>query len=355
MKKILISTGGTGGHVLPALAFFEHFKKNFNVSIVTDQRGSKFIDKNQYHHDIIDVPNIFSNFIKLPINFILFFLSIIKSLKYLKNNRVDILLSTGGYMSIPLCLASKILNIRIYLFEPNMVIGRSNKFILKFSKKIICYQKNLIGLPKNYYNKVFLSKPILRKEIYFIEKNKNNKIIEPIKILILGGSQGASFFDDQIKNLIDKLSKKHNIIISQQISDKNKDLELKNFYKKRKIDYNLFRFNKNLFKNLNFYDLAISRSGASTISELAYLNIPFIAVPFPFAKDDHQFFNAKFYFDINCCWLVEQKDFSIDKVSDLISNLINNQKDYLNIKENLIKFSYQNTWNDINQKLNILK
>ena len=90
-------------------------------------------------------------------------------------------------MSIPLCLASKILNIRIYLFEPNMVIGRSNKFILKFSKKIICYQKNLIGLPKNYYKKVFLSKPILRKEIYFCEKRYigNTNIIEIINFFIL--------------------------------------------------------------------------------------------------------------------------------------------------------------------------
>ena len=351
MKKILISTGGSGGHVIPAIAFFEHFKNKFKVFLVTDRRGSNFIDKNLYEYDLIDVPNIFSSLIKFPINFIYFFFSIFKSLIYLKKNKIEVLLSTGGYMSFPLCIASKILNIKIFLFEPNMVIGRANKLILKFSLKIICYLKNIRGLPDKYSNKVFLSKPILRKEIYSIKKNENLKITEPIKILILGGSQGAKFFDEKIKDLILNLSRIHKVSVGQQIHDKTKEIELNNFYNENKIENYLFSFNKGLYKNLNLYDLAITRSGASTISELAFSNIPFIAVPFPFAKDKHQFYNAKFYSEINCCWLVEQKDFNVEKIINLISNLIKYQRNYHDKKENLAKFSYQNTWNDINQNL----
>ena len=351
MKKILISTGGSGGHVLPAIALYEHFNKKFKVYLSTDKRGLRFIDEKSYQYELIDVPNIFSNIFKLPINIIKFFFSIIKSLIYLKKNKIEILLSTGGYMSLPLCLASKILNIKLYLFEPNMVVGRSNKLIVKFSKKVICYQKEIKGFSKKYIEKIFLSKPILRKEIYNIKKNVKSNIEEPINILILGGSQGAKFFDETMQNLVISLSKIHKLKVSQQIYDRTKEIEISRLYEENKIENNLFSFDKDLYKKLGLYDLAITRSGASTISELAYSNVPFIAVPFPLAKDNHQFFNAKYYFDANCCWLVEQKKFEIEKIVILISDIIKDNRKYYEKKENLVKFSYQNTWNDINQKL----
>ena len=88
----------------------------------------------------------------------------------MKKNNIEILISTGGYMSLPLCLSAKILKIKIYLFEPNMVIGRSNKFFLKFSEKIICYSNKLINFPKKYKNKFFLINPLLRKKIFMKKK-----------------------------------------------------------------------------------------------------------------------------------------------------------------------------------------
>ena len=72
MKKILISTGGSGGHVIPSLSIYDHLKKEFNVCLVTDRRGSKFIDENLYKFDIVDVPNISSKIYLLPINLIFF-------------------------------------------------------------------------------------------------------------------------------------------------------------------------------------------------------------------------------------------------------------------------------------------
>ena len=81
-------------------------------------------------------------------------------------------------MSLPLCLASNLLNIKIYIFEPNSVLGRANKLILNFAKKIICYEKNLKGISKKLSNKIYLVKPLLRKEIYKYKKNENTKIAE---------------------------------------------------------------------------------------------------------------------------------------------------------------------------------
>ena len=351
MKKILISTGGSGGHVIPALTVFEHLKDKFEVYLVSDKRGTKFIEKNLFKFKIIDVPNIYSNLLKLPINILFFSFAIIKSIIFIKKNKIEILFSTGGYMSLPLCIASWILNLNIILFEPNMVIGRANKLIFKFCKKILCYQNQIINLPEKYRNKVFITPPLLRKEIYSLDKNMNKKIVEPIKIIVLGGSQGAKFFDEQVKDLIINLSKFYKIHLTQQIYDENKIDELKVIYNKKNIENVLFNYSKHLYKEFNSFDLAITRSGATAISELSHFNIPFIAVPFPHAKDNHQFYNAKYYSDKNSCWLINQNDFEIQKISVFIKNLIDNQTDYFKKKENLNKNSYQNTWNNINEKL----
>ena len=171
MKKVLIVTGGSGGHVIPALSIYDHLKNDFITSIVTDIRGTNFINKNKYQYDLIDVPNLFSKLYLLPFNMIKFLFCIIKSYFYLKKNDMNILISTGGYMSLPLCIAAKILKIKIILFEPNSVIGRANRIMLKISHKIICYDSDLKLLPIKYNNKIYLIERILRKEIYLCKKN----------------------------------------------------------------------------------------------------------------------------------------------------------------------------------------
>ena len=109
MKKILISTGGSGGHVIPSLTIYDALKENFEVHIVTDLRGFKFIKKHNY--SLIDVPNLFANLLIFPLNFAKFCMSIFKSYKFLKLNNFNILISTGGYMSLPFCIASNLLNL----------------------------------------------------------------------------------------------------------------------------------------------------------------------------------------------------------------------------------------------------
>ncbi len=328
MKKILIATGGSGGHVIPSLSIYDALKDDFEVKISTDLRGSKFINNENYNYSLIDVPNLFSNLLLLPYNLIKFCYSIIKSYKYLKFNNFNILISTGGYMSLPLCLASNLLNIKIYIFEPNSVLGRANKLILNFAKKIICYEKNLKGISKKLSNKIYLVKPLLRKEIYKYKKNKNTKIAEKKKILIIGGSQGAKFFDEFITKIIIKLSKIEKIQVLQQVINVNKRENIKELYQKNHIEHELFHFDdKVLLKALN-YDLAITRSGASVISELGYLNIPFVAIPYPYAKDNHQYYNAEFYEKNKSCWLIMQKDLEENNFTDFILKIFKDQNEY---------------------------
>ena len=352
-KKILITTGGSGGHVIPSLSIYDTLKNDFKVEIATDLRGSKYIKNDEYDYSLIDVPNLFSNLTLLPFNLLKFCIAIIKSYKYLKLNNFNILISTGGYMSLPFCFASKLLNIKILIFEPNSVIGRANKLTLSFANKIICYDLNLKGISKKYLNKIYLVKPLLRKEIYKYQKNNKTKtrIIDKKKILIIGGSQGAKFFDEFITNTIIKLSKTHKIQVLQQVIDSNSRENIKTLYQNNFIEHELFDFDDKLLIKAVNYDLAITRSGASTISELGYLNIPFVAIPFPYAKDNHQYFNAKFYEKNKCCWLIMQNHIDDNILIDLLNKIFEDQNEYFSKKKNLIKLTQENTWEKNKSKL----
>lgn len=353
MKKILIITGGSGGHVIPSLSLYDSLKDNFEVHIVTDIRGSRYINSS-YNFSLIDVPNIFSNLFLLPYNLTKFCFSILKSYRYLKINNFNILISTGGYMSIPLSLASYLMKIKIFVFEPNSILGRANQLILNFAKKIICYDMNLKKISKKHHKKIYSIKPLLRKEIYKYQKNVKKTLEDQKKILIIGGSQGAKFFDDFISKMIIKLSKNQNIMVLQQVTDQKSRKNLKNLYKNNQIDHELFDFdNKLLIKAVN-YDLAITRSGASTISELSYLNIPFIAIPFPYAKDNHQYYNAEFYEKKKCCWLIKQKDINENNFINLLTGIFENQNEYFLKKNNLIRLTKEDTWEKNKVRLNKL-
>ena len=350
MKKILITTGGSGGHVIPALSLYDSLKDNFEVHIVTDVRGSKYINKS-YNFSLIDVPNILSNLFLIPYNLTKFFFSIFKSYRYLKINNFNILISTGGYMSIPLSLASYLMKINIFVFEPNSILGRANKLTLSFAKKIICYDKNLKKIPEEHLKKIYLIKPLLRKEIYEYQKNSKKTLEYQKKILIIGGSQGAKFFDDFISKMIIKLSKTQNIKVLQQVTDQKSRENLKNLYIKNQIDHELFDFDDKLLIKAVNYDLAITRSGASVVSELSYLNIPFVAIPFPYAKDNHQYYNAEFYKKKNCCWLIMQKDINENNFINLLNNIFENQNEYFSKKNNLIQLTKEDTWEKNKVKL----
>ena len=349
-KKVLISTGGSGGHVIPATIFYEHLKNEFDVFLTTDKRGSKFLNLDKYSITLINTPKLTTNLFLLPVKLFFIVFLIIKSLIFFKINKIDILISTGGYMSLPLCVAAKIFNVKIYLFEPNMIVGRANSIFLKYSKKIFCYSKEILNFPKKYVDKILLINPLLRREFYSSKVNEKSEINNEIKLLIIGGSQGAKLFETEFKNSIVDISKRYKISIYHQMGSENKK-DLEDFYNQNNISYQLFIFEENPLKFICNSNLCITRAGSSTLSELTFLNIPYLAIPYPLAKDDHQFQNALYYKKKNCCWLLKQKDLKSEVLTDILINIIENKEDYSAKKNSMKKFSYQITWNKINEKL----
>ena len=351
MKNVLIVTGGSGGHVIPSITLFEHLKYKFAVKLVSDFRGSKFIDKSKYEFEIIDIPNIYSKLYLVPINFFKYINSFFKSIIFIKKNKINVLISTGGYMTFPFCLAAFILKKKIILLEPNSVLGVSNKIALYFSSKIICYDKNLKNFPKKFNFKKIIMKPILKKEIYNVNKNYVDNSKNSKKILVIGGSQGASFFDHKITELIINISKKQKIEVIQQISNFKSVSIVEQKYRKANINFKFFEFTNDVDKIFSNVNLAITRGGASTLTELSFLKIPFIAIPLPSAKDNHQFYNSNYYYQKNCCWILNQNDFEINEFSNLLLGILNNGEEYDQKLQNLDKISKKNTWNNTNNHI----
>ena len=148
-KNLLITTGGSGGHVVPATILFEHLSKKKVVIITTDKRGLKYLDKNTYQCEIINTPKL-NNIFFLPFNLVLILFLTFKSFLLLKNKNIEQIFSTGGYMSLPVILAGLLLKVEIYLIEPNQVLGRANRYFLSYCKKIFCYSEKI----KKYGNKI---------------------------------------------------------------------------------------------------------------------------------------------------------------------------------------------------------
>ena len=348
MQRILISTGGSGGHVVPATILYEHLKDQFNVSISTDNRGIKFLDKNKYNLEIFNVTPMSKNVFLLPFQLLSMIYFLIKSIFFLRKKKIDILISTGGYMSLPICLASKILNIKLFLFEPNMVLGRTNKFFIKSCEKIFCYSDKIKNFPNHHISKINVIPALLRRKFYEVEKAKNiNKFIN---LLVIGGSQGARIFDILIKTSIIELSKKYNLKIYQQTNLINFEY-LEKFYKENNIDFELFHFNEDISNFMSRSNICLTRAGASTLAELVFLNLPSVAIPLPTSKDNHQFENAFFYNKLGCNWILNQNEINNEIIANKLMNIIDNKEEYFVKKKNMKNFSYQNTWNNINQKI----
>ena len=345
-KNFLITTGGSGGHVLPAKIIFEHLSKDKNVIISIDRRGLKYLEKDNYQFEIIDTPKLNNIFI-LPVNLIKILFLTLKSILLLKRKKIDQILSTGGYMSLPIILAARLLQLNIYLLEPNQVLGRANRYFLGSCKKIFCYSEKIKNFPDDSKDKIITINPLVAENIYKLKKSEKMK--DEFTLLIVGGSQGASIFDRSLKSTIVNISKKITIKIIQQTSQKNIN-SLSDYYSKNNVENKIFSFDKDFTQFIQEADLCITRAGASTLAELSVMNTPFIAVPLPTSKDNHQMENANFYKEKDSGWIVEQNNFE-EKIEEFLIDILDDKSDYLNKKKNLKKLNYQNTWINVNQKI----
>ena len=357
-KKILISTGGTGGHVFPALSLGKFLSKNgFLVTITTDERGYRFLkDLKKIELKIINSSPVLLNFIKFFVSLAKILIAFFHSVLFLKKNKPKIIFGMGGYASFPVCLAGWLLRIPFIIYENNLHIGKANKYLLPYAKKVFVSYKEVEGISEQYHKKVCEIGNIIRKEILdFQVKFDSNQSDKKLKILILGGSQAARIFAEKLTEIFkDCHEAKIPLKIYQQcLPEQNKFLT--SFYENLNIDFEIFNFTNNILDYFSKINLAITRSGSSMLAELINVKIPFIAVPLPSSADDHQLKNAIYYEKNGYSYLIEEKDLNeklfqlIKKISEdksLLSQIISKQRQYSD------KSVYENIDKQINKIIN---
>ena len=353
-KKIIFSTGGTGGHILPAINLMKHFfDKGYEVLLVTDIRGSNFIKQySEFKLYIIKTGTPTNkNFFRKILSFLIIFYSIIKSIIILKKEKPNLVFGFGGYVSFPISFSSKLFNLPLVIYENNMILGRTNKFLSSFSKKILTAKKITMNFPEKYKKKTFEVGSIISKNVINCSNVKNKINQQTFSILVLGGSQGAEVFGTVVPPVIQMIKKRgHDINIIQQCIENQKE-KIIEFYKKNNIKNYVFKFDKNILKLILSADLAISRCGASTTAELVHTLTPFIAVPLLNSIDNHQYLNAKYYEDKGCCLFLDQKNFNTENLFNLIIKIINNKNELENLKENMKKNYQKNVYINIESQV----
>jgi len=320
--RILIVAGGTGGHIYPAVVIAR--------KMVSD--GHEIIwlgSQNRMEEQILNNYNIkFKGFdIKKTGEKRFWFLNNIKELfkifKYTKNIKPDKLFSTGGYISFYFLFIAGLLKIPYYLFEPNYLPGRVTKWFSRKAEKVFLAFKD----SENYLKGdiVFSGTPV-RSSIKNIEKKGK-------KLMIFGGSQGSSSINLAIFSLIkNKFFYNHNIELLWITGDRdyekiNKKVGNKNYIK-------LYSYVNNIEKIYKKSKFAITRAGALTVAEIILSETPAILIPYPHAKDNHQYYNAKIISERSGGIIIKDDENIVQNIKKYLLKL-QNPEYYEKMRENL--------------------
>ncbi|MFN4013111.1 MAG: undecaprenyldiphospho-muramoylpentapeptide beta-N-acetylglucosaminyltransferase [Aquificaceae bacterium] len=328
--RLFVSGGGTGGHFFPALALIECLlEKGLNTVFVGSERGIEYKLRDKILTESLFVP-AYPFMGRSPREKLLALLKSFqgacKVAKFI--NKKDIGIVFGGYASLPLGLASIIKGVSLYLHEQNSIPSKSNRLLSKFAKKVfITFEYSKKFFPS--YKTIKTGLPVRRSLI----KGVNLKREEALKalglednkptLLVMGGSQGASFLNELAKDIFVKTGWQ-GIHISGDKDYQN----LKNFYKERGLKVLLFSFSHDMHLVYRASTVALSRSGASSITELSLYGIPSLFIPFPHAIQDHQFYNAKEIEDMGGALTLRQEEAQLDKVLRFLQKLMGNHAYY---------------------------
>ncbi|MCX8595835.1 MULTISPECIES: undecaprenyldiphospho-muramoylpentapeptide beta-N-acetylglucosaminyltransferase [unclassified Gilliamella] len=315
MKKLLVMAGGTGGHVFPGIAVARHLmKQGWQVRWLgtADRMEAQLVPENGIEIDFIQISGLRGKgklaLLKAPYKILK---AVLQARKILKAYRPDVVLGMGGYVSGPGGIAAKSLGIPVVLHEQNGIAGLTNKYLAKIATKV------LQAFPTAFKNAEVVGNPV-RSDLLTIEepserlKNRQG----PIRVLVMGGSQGAKVINTVVPQAISKLSDK--FIVWHQTGKGMLDDVIKS-YQNCNINQ-LTEFISDVKEAYSWADIVICRSGALTVSEIEVVGIGAIFVPF-MHKDRQQFWNAKSLADIDAAKIIEQPDFNVDSLFQLLSNL----------------------------------
>lgn len=314
--KVLMSGGGTGGHIFPAVAIADEIKKRFPDAefLFIGANGKMEMEKvpqSGYKIEGLNITgfdrgNLLANF-KLPFKLIG---SIFKAKDLVKQFKPDFAVGTGGFASGPALYAAASLGVPTFIQEQNAHAGVTNKILSKGAKSVFTAYPNVNGFPAEKTK--FLGNPIRENIVTGLSDSREAKIklgLDPDKLTILsvGGSLGSRTLNNAWKANLDQVIEKGYQLIWQ-----TGKLDFQSIYKetedKQSRNLQIVEFIKNMELAYSAADVIVSRAGAIAISELAVAQKPVLLVPFPFAAEDHQTVNAMNLVEKNAARMVKDSE-----------------------------------------------
>ena len=342
---IILTAGGTGGHVYPAEALAEELEiRGYRLALITDNRGLK-----NYKGKLSEIKNFAvlsgalvgkSKLFKIK-SLVKTSVGVLQSIYLLFKLKPECVVGFGGYASFPACVASILLGTELVIHEQNSVMSKTNRILSKYSTLIAQSFRKVKYTPIGV--KTILTGMPIRKNIAEVANSPYPKIEDKMQILILGGSQGAKIFSEVIPqaiNLLDKETQKK-LKIVQQCRKQDLDNTRLNFLD-TECEIILSDFFINMPELYSNTHLIISRSGASSVSEIAVAGIPSILIPLPIAADDHQTSNAEEIADQNAGLIIKQAEFNASKLKNIIVEYLNNYAKLAEMSKNAKKVGINN-------------
>ncbi|MCE2951441.1 MAG: UDP-N-acetylglucosamine--N-acetylmuramyl-(pentapeptide) pyrophosphoryl-undecaprenol N-acetylglucosamine transferase [Alphaproteobacteria bacterium] len=307
---ILVAAGGTGGHVMPATSLAGALKaKGWDVHFVTDPRGETFARDEGLSAQVLPLKGR-TNFFQYALSLLRSFLT---AFLILHRKNICAVVSFGGYVAFPVNLAAIVARKPLILHEQNAYIGRVNRWFFPFCKKLALSWPKTHGLEALFTAspKITLCGLPVRKDF---ETLRNNDYFPPVadvpfELLVVGGSQGASFFAQIIPKALARLPEKlqKRVRLSLQCPPANLE-EVKRHCQIGNIKAEISVYFKDMDKKLAKAHWVMCRAGASSLAEVALAGRPALFVPYPHAMDDHQTYNAASFADNGAGWRSAQKD-----------------------------------------------
>ena len=357
--KIVIAAGGTGGHIFPAIALAKKFRVDGHKVILAGT-GNELEKKIFSEHDF--ETEYFESRLKGFSTIKKFFLSLRKNKEiksYLEKNNPDLILGMGGYASSEFCLAAQ-KKTCVIIHEQNSIAGRTNRFLIinrsanaaieGLPDSFTSFIKFLMSYPDDL---VYLGNPV-RDEILNIQKTLRpfpDKLKKP-RIFIMGGSQGARSINMAVPEAINLLSQDLPMEVIHDTGENDFDV-VNEKYIDFGIDAEVTSFNTNIEKAYEWADLLIGRAGAMTVSETSAIGLPSILIPFPYALDNHQLFNAQFLEKKGGALIIKDKDLNPKVLAAKIQSIFKEQgklegmsdaafdKKFVDATVNIVKFCYK--------------
>lgn len=308
-KKIIITGGGTGGHVFPALAIAEDLRsRGWNVHYVGTSHGmeSKLVPEANFPFFTVKTGAVKNqSLLKVVSTLWQLFLGFLWSLRYLTHEKPNAVLGVGGYVSVPVCLAAFILRIPLFLQEQNSSVGIANRFLGRLAKTVF------LGFPQaaDYFNpkKCVNSGNPLRSVFY--QNDLPSYRADSEFLLILGGSQGSKAINEAVVQFLPSfLAKFPNAKIFHQTGQRDFESVKAAVGAQNLKNYQYEPFIKDIASLYSKASLVIGRSGALTVSELIQVGRPAIFVPYPRKGQNDQITNAYLVANQGAAKVVEQGD-----------------------------------------------